>query len=172
MLVDNSLILDNNFALTTTGSSTNYIDTVGAAGGQAQISGINTIQGGYDAYVADWFEAVITQSMTGGGISLSVQLWTAAAIANIWTTGNGGSAPTVSTTLQTYKLLDSGSFLAASLVGPASGKSSPSGTVLIKARIPVGCQRFISAFYTTVGTFTGGGTISALIVPDVDINLT
>ena len=94
MLIDNSLILDNAFTLTTTGSSTNYIDTIGAAGGQAQISTVNTIQGGYDAYEADWFEAIVTKSMTGGGVSLDVQLWTANVIANIWTTGNAGSAPT------------------------------------------------------------------------------
>ena len=119
MLVDNSLILDNNFALTTTGSSTNYIDTIGAAGGQAQISTVNTIQGGYDAYEADWFEAIVTKSMTAGGTSLDVQLWTANVIANIWTTGNAGSAPSV-VAGQTVKLISSGPIAAASLVGPAT----------------------------------------------------
>ena len=171
MLVDNSLILDNNFTLTTTGSSTNYIDTVGAAGGQAQISGVNTIQGGYDAYESDWFEVVVTQSMTAGGTSLNVALWTANVIANIWTTGNATTSITA-VAGQTVSLLTSGVFLAAALIGPAAGKSSPGGTVLIKARIPAGCQRFLAAYYTCVGVFSGGGTISALIVPDVDINLT
>ena len=173
MLVDNSLILDNNFALTTTGSSTNYIDTIGAAGGQAQISTVNTIQGGYDAYEADWFEAIVTKSMTAGGTSLSVALWTANVIANIWTTGNAGSAPSA-VAGQTVQLLSSGAILAASLVGPATAGAygSTSGAILLKAKIPSGCQRFLSAFYTCVGIFTGGGTISALIVPDVDINLT
>ena len=173
MLVDNSLILDNNFALTTTGSSTNYIDTIGAAGGQAQISTVNTIQGGYDAYVADWFEAIVTKSMTGGGVSLDVQLWTANVIANIWTTGNAGSAPTA-VTGQTVKLLSSGAIAAASLVGPttAGAYGSTSGAILVKGKIPSGCQRFLSVFYAVLGVFTGGGTISALIVPDVDINLT
>ena len=173
MLVDNSLILDNNFALTTSGSSTNYIDTIGAAGGQAQISTVNTIQGGYDAYESDFFEAIITKSMTAGGISLDVQLWTANVIANIWTTGNAGSAPTA-VTGQTVKLLSSGAIAAASLVGPttAGAAGSTSGYILVKGRIPSGCQRFLSAFYVCLGVFTGGGTISALIVPDVDINLT
>lgn len=173
MLIDNSLILDSSLTLTTTGSSTNYIDTIGAAGGQAQISGINTIQGGYDAYEADWFEAIVTKSMTGGGTTLDVQLWTANVFANIWTTGNGGSAPTA-VAGQTVKLLSSGPIAAASLVGPATAGAygSTSGYVLVKARIPAGCQRYLSAFYVCVGTFTGSGQISCFIVPDVDINLT
>ena len=162
MLIDNSLILDDSLILTTTGSSTNYIDTVGAAGGQAQISGINTIQGGYDAYESDWFEAVVTKSMTAGGTSLDVTLWSSAVVANIWTTGNGGSLPTA-VAVTTVKLLDSGVIAAASLT---------KGAVILKGRIPGGCQRYISAFYTCVGTFSGGGTLSALIMPDVNINLT
>lgn len=161
MLIDASLILDTNLTLTTSGSSTNYIDTIGAAGGQAQIAGVNTIQGGYDAYVSDWFEAVITAAMTAGGTSLDVQLWTSQVVSSIWTTGNGGSKPVQTGTVEL--LIDSGPVLAANLTAKA---------VLIKARIPVGCQRYISAYYNCVGIFSGGGTISAFIVPDVDINLT
>lgn len=163
MLIDQSLIFDNAFVLTTTGSSTNYIDTVGAGAGQAQISGINTIQGGNDAYESLFFEAIIGLAMTAGGISLDVQLWTSNIIAQIWTTGNAGSTPTASTTIPTTKLLGSGVVLAASLTAKK---------VLVQGRLPIGCQRFISAFYVCVGTFSGGGTISAFLVPDVDINLT
>lgn len=162
MLIDKSLILDDGLTLTTTGSSTNYIDTIGAAGGQAQISGINTIQGGYDAYESDWFEAVILAAMTAGGSTLDVQLWTANVVSNIWTTGNGGSLPTP-VAGQTVKLLSTGAIAAANLTAKA---------VLIKARIPSGCQRFLSAFYNITGIFSGGGTIGVYIVPDVDINLT
>ena len=162
MLIDNSLILDNNLTLTTTGSSTNYIDTIGAAGGQAQISGINSIQGGYDAYESNWFEAIVTAAMTTGGTSLDVSLWTANVVSNIWTTGNAGSYPTAVAN-QTILLLDSGVVLAASLT---------KGAVIIKGRLPANCQRYISAFYKCVGTFTGGGTLCAMLMPDVDINLT
>ena len=160
MLIDNSLILDDSLILTTTGSSTNYIDTVGAAGGQAQISGVNTIQGGNDAYESLFWEVDILTAVTGGNIDF--QLWTSEVVANIWTTGNGGSLPTA-VAVTTIKLLDSGVVLAASLT---------KGAVILKGRIPGGCQRYISAFYTCVGTFSGGGTLSALIMPDVDINLT
>ena len=162
MLIDNSLILDDGLALTTTGSSTYYIDTVGASSGQTQISGVNTIQGGNDAYESLFFEAIVIAAMTAGGTSLDVSLWTANVIANIWTTGNAGSYPTA-VAGQTVLLLDSGVVLAASLTAKA---------VLIKARLPQGMQRFISAFYKCVGIFSGGGTITCVLVPDVDINLT
>lgn len=172
MLIDNSLILDNAFTLTTSGSSTNYIDTIGASGGQAQISGINSIQGGGDAYESLWFEAVIAKAMTAGGISLDVQLWSSNVVASIWTTGNAGSAPTVGSTGNTVKLTGSGAILAASLTGPTTALPNTPGAVLVKQRLPVGVQRYISAFYVTVGTFSGGGQVSAFLIPDVDINLT
>lgn len=163
MLIDNSLILDNALALTTTGSSTNYIDTIGAAGGQAQISGVNAIQGGYDAYESLWIVAeVIASFATGTGTSLDVTVWSSSTAANIWTTGNGGSIPTVSSTVPTIKVADSGVVAKASLTA---------GAVLIKQRLPAGMQRFIGAFYTCVGSLSVG-TISVMLVPDVDINLT
>lgn len=162
MLIDNSLILDVGLTLTTTGSSTNYIDTIGAAGGNAQVSGINTIQGGYDAYEQLFWEVVVIAAMTAGGISLDCTLWTTnQAVSAIWTTGNGGSKPTSS--VNTILLLDTGIILAAALTAKA---------VLIKARLPQGLQRYISGFYVCNGTFSGGGTITSVLVPDVDINLT
>ena len=162
MLIDNSLILDNAFTLTTTGSSTNYIDTIGAAGGQAQISGVNTIQGGGDAYISLWFEAIVIAAMTAGGTSLDVSLWTSdISAASIWTTGNATTSITAGSA--TVKMLGSGTIAAASLT---------KGAVLIKARLPVGLKRFLAAYYTCVGTFSGSGTLTTVLVPDVDINLT
>ena len=163
MLIDNSLILDAAFALTTTGSSTNYIDTVGAASGQAQISGVNTIQGGNDAYKSLWWEVIVGTSFTGnGGSTVDFQLWTSNVVAQIWTTGNGGSLPTASTTVPTTKLLSTGALAYTALTAKS---------VLIKARLPQGCQEFVSSFYNVFGTI-GAGKITNVLVPDVDINLT
>lgn len=160
MLIDNSLILDIAVALTTSGSSTNYIDTIGAAGGMPQISGVNTIQGGYDAYESLWWEVLVDVTVTGTGGNIDFQLWTSANAASIWTTGNAGSLPTVTAT--TIKLGGTGVVPVATLT-PSYGFST---------RMAQGCQRFIAGYYVMSGGAITGGKWSSVLVPDIDINLT
>lgn len=158
MLMDLSLILDDNLPLTTTGASTNYIDTIGAAGGQAQISGVNTIQGGYDAYEQVWWEVLVRTTMAGG-TSVDFSLWTGSSVAQV---SNGASLPTGT------KVADTGVVLTAKLISSA-GKASAAYEYTV--RLPQGMQRYIGGYYTVVGIFTSGN-ITSCLVPDQDINLT
>lgn len=164
--------MDIAVALTTAGSSTNYIDTIGAAGGQNQISGVNTIQGGYDSYEQVWWEVLINTTVTGTtSATIDFQLWTANVIANIWTTGNAGGVPTA-VAGQTVKLLSTGALLIANFT--ASTQNLNSKGFIYKARLPQGVQRFISSYYNIGSVATGltAGSWSSVLIPDVDINLT
>lgn len=170
MIIDNSLILDSGLTLTTTGSSTNYIDTIGAAGGQAQISGVNTIQGGGDAYEQLWWDVIVLTTVTGTGGTVDFQLWTSEVVANIWTTGNAGSLPTASS--NTAKLLSTGATGVALLISSV-GKAS--AAFEYTARIPQGLKRYIAGFYSVAGVGSAGltaGKWASYLVTDNDINLT
>ena len=171
MLLDNSLNLDIAVALTTSGSSTNYIDTIGASGGQTQISTVNTIQGGGDAYEQLWAEILITTTVTGtASATIDFQIWTSPVLSLIWTTGNAGSLPTI--VGQTFKLAGTGIVKIAALT--ASTQNLNSGGYVYKQRLAQGVQRYISAFYNIQSVASGltAGAWSCILVPDVDINLT
>lgn len=147
MLIDNSLILDDNFALTSSVASTNYIDTIGAAGGMTQISGVNDIRGGYDAYWNQIFAQVLVRTAMAGGTSVVFALQT---------------APTNAFSGGLVTLIQTAAIPTATLVAKY---------VAMNTRIPQGMQRYLRGNYTVVGTFTSGN-IDFKLVPDVQIDLT